>query len=859
MQAYLNIETLTSREPTDAQVRHAIDAFVGEFGWKPSFVMGEHGISRVTNANVLLEQGLEISAMVSFLRDRDFGSLSFTEMKNLLEISYNNIVDWHIFVDSRSINVVFNRNVNDVTFSTRISENNLDPLYYRNLESIINKTRRSEIDPLDLEIIANISRYRRLLHSEIENISTEDISSLMNAVILLRSMEDISKENFVRLHEEWFRAVEQHVPLSSFVEQQAKLRNNGNPVPDYLLSRESLEIFNSCSVDTIFNLLKSFYGNSQYKYDFSLMTRHALGKIYEKYVTELEIIKTTQIPLFEGLIMSSERRNYAGGTVYTPQYIATYFSKLAIEYIGSKGINSAKAIDPACGSGVFLRNYLENALESTLKKKDSVENIGIFKNVYGIDINKNAANASKLSLSLLSLSVFNQFPAELKIFDADTISTLPGFLEEFDLVFCNPPYESSDSLEVEEKANHMKVLKGIKTGTKFDSYLAFLILSIKSLKSDGYGFFVIPQTFLSNSFSEGVRKYISDNCYIHRIVDLSSINDVFSNVSTYVILLIIQKKGGKDKLNGLTQIVKARSFPGYALEYSLEMRPINNSFVEIFYRSEENFSNDWRLISAEEDNILQASENLISASQIFDIQQGVLSGADDIFILPDRHNLGDALTVRYLPDRGMSRYQIKVDNAKDMLYPYTASTALLSLSDIKLQSLPTLKYLESNKAQLIKRAEKDESNWWGFTRPRKRAYFERPKIITPNLVISPKFGLDIGDNLYVSRSTYLTIKDSIRNQAGNDIELQMLKFYLGILNSTIFYKRIEQSARKYRGSYIKIEVKTLKESLIPDFFNINPKVVQDMIAIVDRMIADGETEAGRDIVESLAARAYGVE
>ncbi len=856
--AFRNVQTLTSRRPNELEIRSAISGFTQEFGWRPSFYIDEKGLDKVTNANILLEQGLEVSAMVSFLRDRDFSSLSYSEIKSLMEISYNNLVDWHIFVDSNSVSIKFNRKEDFDLISFKISESNMDALYYRNIDRLISKSIRGEIDALDEEIIANIARYRRLLHSEIDGVTTENISNLMNSIILIRSMEDINSDNFISLHDAWYQASASSKNVSDFLYEQAKLRNNGLELPEYLFKTDKLKVFDKCTPSIVYQLFKSFYGNSKFKYDFSLMTRHALGKIYEKYVTELEIIKSTQIPLFEGLMISSEKRNYAGGTVYTPQYIASYFSKLAIEYLGNRVYENIAVCDPACGSGVFLRNYVERVLESSLNRRELHNREVYFENIYGLDINENAANASKLSLSLLSLSIFNRLPEALNIIDVDSVSRLPEMVDFFEVIFCNPPYENSDKLEDIEKQNHIKVLGEYKSGTKFDVYLSFLMQSIKALKPGGYGFFVIPQTFLSNAYAEGVRKFISEKCLVHRLVDLSAISDVFSNVSTYVILLVVQKKMPNQIVDNLTQIVIAKSFPGYALEYSLDMRVFRNDYVEVFYRDGSKLTSDWKLIDNDEDDMISSSDNLIKVSSIFSIQQGILSGADDVFIADPTLNIEKEMVVDYLPDRGMSRYSINKSSFKRLIYPYSSSGKLLDVNSIMEMYPKSYAYLAQNREKLVSRSGISENSWWGLTRPRLRSYFDKPKIISPNLVLLPKFSADLDGGVYVSRSTYLFIKDSVVSEVGEAIALEMLKFYLGIFNSSVFYRRIRERARRYRGSYIKIEVATLKEELVPDFFAIDNKIVVKMVKAVEDMVSGGETEEGKRIVEEIASIAYGI-
>ncbi len=86
----------------------------------------------------------------------------------------------------------------------------------------------------------------------------------------------------------------------------------------------------------------------------------------------------------------SRRAKRAGGIFYTPSDVAEYITREVLVELGQE-VESASILDPACGSGVFLRAALDFVVRHTpgLDRFDFVE-----RNLYGIDINPLAVEAA---------------------------------------------------------------------------------------------------------------------------------------------------------------------------------------------------------------------------------------------------------------------------------------------------------------------------------------------------------------------------------------------------------------------------------------------------------------------------------
>ncbi|WP_192825322.1 hypothetical protein [Rufibacter sp. LB8] len=98
-----------------------IGKFASELGWNPSY-FEKPTLEDFANGHIIVEHGLENTAVLSFL-NIEFEELSTIQQRLLINISYNNLVDWHIVVDRNYINYIYNRSLPGASV---ISRNKLD-------------------------------------------------------------------------------------------------------------------------------------------------------------------------------------------------------------------------------------------------------------------------------------------------------------------------------------------------------------------------------------------------------------------------------------------------------------------------------------------------------------------------------------------------------------------------------------------------------------------------------------------------------------------------------------------------------------------------------------------------------------
>lgn len=188
-------------------------------------------------------------------------------------------------------------------------------------------------------------------------------------------------------------------------------------------------------------------------YEFSVLPVEILGSAYEQFLGK--VIRIT--PAHHAKIEEKPEVRKAGGVYYTPQYIVDYIVENTVgklcEGKSPKEVAELKICDPACGSGSFLlgayqylldwhKNYYNENLKGQKLTKDSpIRQDGyltanekkkiLLNNIYGVDIDANAVEVTKLSLLIKCMEGETEasISAQLSLFNERILPTLDGNIQ----------------------------------------------------------------------------------------------------------------------------------------------------------------------------------------------------------------------------------------------------------------------------------------------------------------------------------------------------------------------------------------------------------------------------------------------
>ncbi|MBV6513588.1 MAG: Type IIS restriction enzyme Eco57I [Ignavibacteriaceae bacterium] len=333
---------------------------------------------------------------------------------------------------------------------------------------------------VDKEFLFSLDSWRTILAQNIsknnKSLSEDEINFLvqqtLDRIIFLRIAEDRGVENYGALKDCLTKGDFYQNILNVFYQADHKY-NSG------LFDFNKDTLSKAISIDN--KVIKSIINELYYPespYEFSVLSVEILGSAYEQFLGKTIIVdKTHKIRIEE----KPEVRK-AGGVYYTPQYIVEYIvnntvGKL-VEGKTPEQVSKLKIVDPACGSGSFLlgayqflldwhRNYYNDADSGILpgkgKKEDLLRPDGnlttsekkriLLNNIYGVDIDVNAVEVTKLSLLLKCLEGETEasISAQLRLFNERVLPTLDNNIKSGNSLVDTDFYENELDFGEEKK------------------------------------------------------------------------------------------------------------------------------------------------------------------------------------------------------------------------------------------------------------------------------------------------------------------------------------------------------------------------------------------------------------------------
>ncbi len=440
-------------------------------------------------------------------------------------------------------------------------------------------------------------------------------------------------------------------------------------------------------------------------FEFSVFPADILGQVYEQFLG-----KVIRVSGGTADVEDKPEVKKAGGVYYTPTYIVDYIVRQTVGKLVDgctpAQVSKLTILDPACGSGSFLigayqflldwhlRYYLDQAKEKSAKGKNPT--IYLFKktddgsevwrlttaekkrillnNIYGVDIDTQAVEVTKLSLLLKvlegesaelidnSLKLFKEralpdleanikcgnsligpdfyadkdmalfdLDAQLKINTFDWKTGFPGVMKVggFDAVIGNPPYRMLQPHNTTQaELDHLRT-NYVAAEFKIDLFHLFLQKSVNLLNNTGLLGFIIPTSLLNNVYAQNLRSWITERCCIESIS--VALEKVFPTADVHTSVFIYRRELNAEKRDSHKIAVTTKLNPSFipvAQSFSLTQQ---SRFNEITGKV-------WNVLLNEENAalILRLLKDFSSLREKGTINRGLITGDRSEYIAKEK-------------------------------------------------------------------------------------------------------------------------------------------------------------------------------------------------------------------------------
>jgi len=735
--------------------------------------------------------------------------------------------------------------------------------------------------------------------------------------------------------------------------------------PDWDESPDTLSLTVAMDDKVLKGIIKRLYFPDS-QYEFSLIPPAILGHVYEQFLGKVIRLTDGHQAKVEYKPEVKKAGGVFYTPQYIVEYIVKHTVGELVKDKTPREVSKLRILDPACGSGSFLigayqflldwhRDWYIANLVPVFKEKNSVTDpavlallpeqaprkkksaatidLPIYKsgtgkevrlsehmrsdwklttaekkrillnNLFGVDIDQQAVEVTKLSLLLKVLEEENQETVSKQLtitaeralpsldhnikcgnsligwdiltpdMPADEVKRINPFdwakefepvmaAGGFDAVIGNPPYVRMEGFK--EVKNYLKSHYASHE-ERADLYAYFFEKEHKILRPRGKFGMIVSNKFLRANYGAPLRSFIQQNVRIKQISDFAGL-PVFPNATVRTIVILSENSKPEDYTfdyappPSMDQFI---SISGGSISLDRFTEGTNRKIPsKVFSQEYWSFADQISESILDKLNVKSQSLDVYSTHQIF---MGIKSGLTEAFVIDSqiRKKIIEAnpkaqeIIKPFLNGKNIRRYSLDSENIF-LIYTYHG---------IKIEDYPAvIDHLKPFNTKLKNRATKQE--WYELQQPQYgyKSQLDSPKIVFPDIAKGPRFYLDLNGH-YCSNTVYFI--------PGQDL------FLLGLLNSKVgfFYFKNKCAGLegkneiylRFFGQYLKdFPVRTINPNdpldkarhdrmvtLVTQMLDLNKKL-QDARLEQEKTLLSRQIEATDGAIDKLVYELYGL-
>ena len=711
-----------------------------------------------------------------------------------------------------------------------------------------------------------------LLHNDISSTVTLSyyVQTIINRILFIRVCEsrDLEQEGLLKQfasHGFW-----DAFKTSSYAEFYERY---DGPMFRHIQPLQSLRIDN----DVFECFLNNLYYPSPYRFD--VIPLKTLSDIYDLFLGYELVVENGNVS--DALRSEFQKSN---GAVTTPTHIVNMVIDCALSNTTLRNLSMAeilnlKVADIACGSGVFLIGVFEQLVKEVERRINLGEEVApeyavhienryvltlegrrtiLNRCIYGVDINPEAVEVAKMSLSLKLID--NYLPSDFgavgilgsqilkgvgenircgnSLVGEDIQTFAPSILENtvqlqatnafdwqtafpevfekggFDYVVGNPPYVEVKNYNVSlpYMATYIKRKYRSSRNGKIDLAVPFIEKGVSLLNEHGRLGYIVQKRFFKAEYGKGIRKLLTSQHLLNGIYDYEETN-LFANRITYVAILLCDRQ----QSNFVWYANSAQN--GYRLLPA-------NAFSEIPWSFEISVLSELRL---------RLSETLGTLGEVCHVKVGVQTLWNDAYqikvnriangIIYGHSVIDDDVVVEQAACRPLLCNEhfsplTKREYTTYAIFPYAVTdegeVTELTIVDYKARYPLAGAYLERHKKQICETVEtlpvlngnyNMAEHWHLFTRANNHGAVYQ-KLCVPMTAQYPQASVVLDKHIYCDNANMFFIQL-------HNIDEMHLYALAAIINSTIFSTFARSIANPQQGGYYKFNKQFLEPVPVP--------------------------------------------
>ena len=667
--------------------------------------------------------------------------------------------------------------------------------------------------------------------------------------------------------------------------------------------------------------LRSIIGRLYYPepYEFSVMPADILGRIYEQFLGEQVVVAADRSVRIE---LKPEYRK-SGGVYYTPTPIVDYIIE---ETLGPllKGKDPAKlkkegfaVVDPASGSGSFLiaayqylldwfrdhyadgaklaKTYLEAGHDGQVRVRTFERKRILLDHVFGVDIDPQAVEVTKLSLLLKVIEGQGQMEFDIgrilpdldknilcgnSLIDHDFQMPLGLTREEslaynpfswtdgfpsvfkrggFDAVIGNPPYLNVDATwgRRDRRLAYLRTAYPEVYTDKTDLLFYFLRKAVAISK--GEVAFIVSRSFLEADKAQKLRGWLASRVRVRAVLDFRHAV-VFPKVGINTAIVRLTHSTAA-KVTKFMRFRHAALRAGYSSDFLRAAENVDQVDVPTSALTSES----WNFGNADVERVLAKLDAAgVRVGEILHVGEGMQTGANRSFTF-------EASPTRLAELRAQGLVYERARNSD--IHPYCIAHSgvhMLYVEDVSaFDKLPddVRLHLANEQSTLEERAAYVRGNceWWRYTWPLHRDYFDRARILVPYRASFNRFALDEARVLLGITDTTVLYDNG---------QPEDLRYILGLLNTRILTARFRFIGKLLGGGVFEYYPNTVSKLPIPrrspgdadhdrivELVRVIEVATQDLrttLIGVEQQLARGIIDTAMAEIDDVATRLYGL-